>query len=61
MASIKTSTTDSLSEIILWLNIVVKQANTVIRDSQESGNYGRELHFIAKKEAYEEMLKRLSL
>lgn len=59
MATIKTSKTDSLNEIILWLNNVLRQANIVIRDSQETGNYGRELHYIAKKEAYEEMLRKL--
>jgi len=50
---------EELKNLISWIESKLQFADKLIKDAQDTKNYGKEMQFIAKREVYEEMLKRL--
>lgn len=50
---------EELKNMILWIEKRLLFVNRLIQDARATSNYGKEMHFIAQKEVYLELLDRL--
>jgi hypothetical protein len=52
---------EELKNLIAWIESRLLFAEKLITDAQLTKNYGKEMHYIAKREVYQEMLSKLKL
>ncbi len=50
---------DELEKIIKWVESRLSFMEKLIYEAQQTKNYGKEVHCVAQKEAYAEMLNKL--
>jgi len=52
---------EELKNLIAWIESRLQFAEKLITDAQLTKNYGKEMHYLAQREVYEEMLSKLKL
>lgn len=50
---------EELEKMIMWIEARLSFMEKLINEAQHTKNYGKEMHFSAQKEVYNEMLNKL--